>query len=275
MKEVPLSIIVPVSKDIKIIQCLESIDVRTEIVVVLNNDPSDEVVRAVQKDERVVSVHLDNQPCNLAKAFNRGVEKAKNEKILLTNSDCVFPAGLIESMSELLDEYEVVKSRVEFRFRTFDEFLVARLRYLFHHVYNDSLNLFGPGLGFRKKIIKSIGGYLFDEDMAWGEDGELSRRIHTVQLDVTFTGSNLVHAEEKVSHDLTMASRIGSGKRAADTKNQVSLSQGASRLALEILLDKKKQLRIALQQEQPAVAAYYFLWKIAYVLGYLKGNKRY
>jgi len=105
MKILPISVIVPVSTDIKIKQCLESIDEQVEIVVVLNNNPSTEVVNIVSSDDRCKAVAIKEAGCNLAAIFNKGIESASNQKVLLINSDCLFPPGLINKMSQILESY--------------------------------------------------------------------------------------------------------------------------------------------------------------------------
>lgn len=269
MEKLPVSIVVPVSKDVKIERCLDSVDVDAEIVVVLNNHPSRDVIDMVRRDMRAVLVFMTGDNCNLATAFNEGVAKTKHEKVILTNSDCVFPKGLIHTMVGLLDVHEVVKSRVEFEYKTFEEYLVARLRHLFHHVYNGSLNLFGPGLGFSKSMTDKIGGHLFDEDLAWGEDGELSRRIHDANLDLKFTDQYLLHAAERMPHDLMMAGKIGRGKRVRDMKSGVDLLPGALKVVEETVFDKRQYFKLACEQEGISVGTYLLLWRLSFLKGYM------
>ena len=87
-----LSIVIPVKDDIKITECINSIDEDVEIVVAMN-DPSDEIIDIVKK-LGVKSVHLPE--ANLSKAYNAGIEAATYDKVLLMDSDCIFEKGTLD-----------------------------------------------------------------------------------------------------------------------------------------------------------------------------------
>jgi len=268
MNKLPISIVIPVSKDIKIKKCLESIKDDVEILVVLNNNPSEEVVEIVKNDKRCISVFLNTTGCNLAKAINSGVEKAKNERIFIMNSDCIFSEEILRKANNALVNFEVAKAHIVFLHTTYLELLVARVRYLHNHVFNNNKSIFCPGMAFNKKIIGELGGYLFDEDMGWGEDGDLSRRIHKANLPYIFLKEEIMHAPESLSRDLKAAFRIGRGKRIRDYKDNISLLKGIKNMFLEIVLDKKQHIRISLKNERLMVTVYLLIWKIFYFLGY-------
>ena len=269
MSECDISVIIPVSKDIKIKECLASVDEDVEIVVVLNNNPSPWVIEMVNADPRCVAVFIPGCECNLALVLNRGVEAATKHKVVVMNSDCIFPLGLIRKMTALLDSYEVVKSRVSFAHRSFGEHLVAQARYLFGHIFNNRQNIFGPGMSFQKDIVPKVGGYLFDEDLGWAEDGDLSMRIHGAGLTHYFTTETILHAPEKISHDLYIAGRIGRGKRVRDYKNGIGFWMGAGLLVKNILFDENKHFALALKNSGLGVAIYLALWKFCFFGGYV------
>ena len=268
MNTLPLSIIIPVSKDIKIKKCLESIKDDTEILVVLNNNPSEEVMEIVKNDKRCISIFLDTTGCNLAQAINLGVEKAKNESIFIMNSDCIFSEEILRKTNTALVNFDVAKAHIIFLHTTYLELLVARVRYLHNHVFNNNKSIFCPGMAFNKKIIGELGGYLFDEDMGWGEDGDLSRRIHKANIPYIFLNEEIMHMPESFSRDLKAAFRIGRGKRVRDYKDNISLPKGIKKMFLEIVLDKKQHIRISLKNEKFTVTMYLLVWKMSYFLGY-------
>lgn len=273
MKLIPLSIIIPVSKDIKIKKCLSSIQDNLEIIVVLNNNPSQEVVDLVKDDKRCVPIFLDTAECNLAHVINTGVQKAKNEKIIIMNSDCFFPEGILDKININLNNFDIVKARISFLYDTFSESLVAKVRYLYNHIFNNKKNIFCPGLAFNRKIIKEVGGYLFDEDMGWGEDADLSRRIYEAQLSYLFMEDEIVHLPESIHHDLGTAIRIGMGKRMRDYKNNISPITGARAMFFDIFLDRYQHLRLSFEYEGLIVTIYLFIWKIFFFLGYFHHKK--
>ncbi len=263
-----ISVVVPVSKDIKMAECLQGIDEAAEIIVVLNNNPSREVYEIAKSDPRCIPIVVPGEGCNLALVLNRGVAAARNNKVLIMNSDCIAPVGLIRKMSDLLDSYEVVKARVVFLHGTFLEYLVAETRYLFSHNFNDRRNIFGPGMAFKKEIIPKVGGYLFDEDIKWGEDGDLSRRIHKAGIAHIFTSEVLEHSPETIGHDLRVAGKIGRGTRIRDYKRGLSFSAGLGSVLKSTLFDEKFHLRMAFKQDGFWIAAYLILWKIYFLFGY-------
>lgn len=268
MRTIPISIVIPVSKDIKIKQCLNSVRDNLEIVVVLNNNPSQEVMEIVGMDKRCIVVSLATAGCNLAQAINAGVKKAKYEKIVIMNSDCIFPEEILNKISACLDDIDVVKARVSFLHNTFLESLVAKVRYLYSHIFNSQKNIFGPGMAFNKRIINRVGGYLFDEDMGWGEDADLSRRIHKSQLPCLFLEEEIIHLPESIFHDLKIALKIGAGKRVRDFKDSIPFIIGVKDLFCGIILDKYQHLRLSFKHCGLIVTVYLLIWKMFYFLGY-------
>ncbi|MEK7478116.1 MAG: glycosyltransferase family 2 protein [Patescibacteria group bacterium] len=268
MESIPLSVIIPVSNDIKIKKCLSSVEGNPEIIVVLNNNPSKEVIDTTKEDKRCIPVFLTAKGCNLAQVINIGVQKAKNEKIVIMNSDCVFPNKILSKINFNLDRFDVVKARLSFLHNTFSESLVAKVRYLYSHIFNNQKNIFGPGMAFNKRIIEKVGGYLFDEDMGWGEDSDLSRRIYKAQLSFLFMEEEIVHLPESVWHDLKIAVRIGRGKRIRDYKDSISFLMGATNLFYSIILDRYRHIRLSLKHYGLLVTIYLLIWKAFYFAGY-------
>lgn len=266
----PISVVVPVSKDEKIKQCLESVDERVEIIVVLNNHPSARVVELIRLDGRCRVIRAEEEGCNLARVFNLGIASAGNRKVLLMNSDCVFEPGLIREACQRLDESAVVKARVSFESGRGSERLVAECRYLFHHVFQGGRKLFGPGLAFNKDICQAVGGYFFDEKMGWGEDGDLSKRILASSLEVAFLEKSVRHGREGVAHDLVIAYRIGKGNGLKDSR-MISIDRSILVKTGHLLTDHHRQLRLSYQRGGCLLLIYLLVWKIAFHCGYYLG----
>jgi len=272
MSKIKLSVIIPVSKDMKLEQCLESVDVSVEVIIVLNNNPSDGVRKIAESHsgQDFKLVHLGGRDCNLSKVFNQGIKNSSNEKILIMNSDCTFLKGQLANISDLLDSYDIVKTRICFNYDSYSEKLVSKMRQLFHEHFNDGKNLFGPGLAFKKSIKNKINGYFYDEDIAWGEDGELTKRINRTNLDILKLQSCIVHAPETIFHDLKVAVKIGGGKRVADAKANKAAVRGILSLILGNLLDSKRHFRISYKYFGVHLVCYLSAWKTAFLLGYLQ-----
>lgn len=264
----PLTVVIPVSSDRRLAQCLASIDEAVEVVVVLNNHPTSEVRRIVAVDQRVRIIDVPGSGCNLARVFNLGIEAASNNHVLLMNSDCVFPPGMIRRMLKLLERMDIVKARVRFAYCTFRQKLVADCRSLFHERFDGGRNLFGPGLAFHKRIRHQVGGYFFDEAMGWGEDGDLSKRIHNAQLSYTNIDQFIEHAPEGMIHDLRVAMCIGRGRRRLHVSSGISVWQTLIGDIIDTVFDRRRRFRDAWAAGGLLLCGYYGLWRIAVYAGY-------
>jgi len=266
-----LSIVIPVSQDFRLLDCLKSIDISSEIVVVFNNNPSRELIEASHKDQRVNPVIVNDIGCNLAKVFNIGIEASSHEYILLVNSDCIFLPGRLSAYFDELRIRPVVKGHIQFQSNSLTTRLVAELRFLFHEFFSERRSLFGPGLAFHRSISEKIGGYYFDEDMGWGEDGELSERIYASGLDVQhLPGYVLSHPPESMRHDLRVAYKIGYGEWIQHTKKGMKLIGAILTDIVNLFCDKRRRFRIAFLHGGFLLAAYLLVWKIAAHVGYYK-----
>lgn len=268
MEKLAITIVIPVSNDRRIGRCIESIDEDTEIIVVLNNNPTREVMEIVRMSKRCKIITMREEGCNLAKVFNEGIKSAIHNKVMLMNSDCIFQPGLIREASRQLDFHDVVKARVLFDYESRSQFLVSQCRYLFHHVFNEGKNLYGPGLSFKKSILNMIGGYYFDERMGWGEDGELSNRINFSSLKILILKHNVLHEKEGMVHDLKIAHKIGRGSGIKNREDGVSVIGAFIFDTRHILGDHKRQFRLAYKYSGLALLGYLLLWKIVFHLGF-------
>lgn len=268
MERIPLSVIIPVSKDLQIKACLESIDAPVEVVVVLNNQPSAAVVKIVEQDKRCRLIYVADKGCNLAKVFNIGIKAATYQKIVLTNSDCRFTPQLLRKIYFGLDDHEVVKAQVDFEHNNYGQFLVSESRRLFHQVFDSGTKLFGPGLAFRKEIVDKIGGYFFSEPMGWGEDGDLSKRIHQAGLKLLILEEKIKHGGESIIHDLRVAWKIGHGNRIKEKLAGVSYLRAFLADTRHLITDHHQQFRTAYHTGGFQLLFYFLLWKVAFHLGY-------
>ncbi|MFA6553281.1 MAG: glycosyltransferase family A protein [Patescibacteria group bacterium] len=268
MTPLSISIVIPVSFDRRLAQCLASIDEPVEVVIVLNNHPTPEVAAIAASDTRARIIRVPGSGCNLARVFNLGIEAATHDRVLLMNSDCIFPPGFIRRMAGLLEQSDIAKARVRFAHHTYRQKLVASCRTLFHHRFESGGNLFGPGLAFHKRIRSALGGYFFNEAMGWGEDGELSKRINNAHLPFVVSGEFIEHAPEGMLHDLRTALYIGRGRRRLHISKNISAHQTMVRDVADMLGDRRGHCREALALGGGPLCAYYVAWRIATYVGY-------
>ncbi len=158
-----LSIIIPVSTDLKIDGCLKSINKDVEVVVVLNR-PSKEVENLIKKwrmrKKRFYLKIISTKNKGISLARNIGVEKAKNEKILFIDADCILDKRCIGIINKRLNKYDVVKG----------EFVVGNKPQT-----RPSEDYFTPNLGIWRDVFFKLGK--FDENLTYAEDYDLSIRI--------------------------------------------------------------------------------------------------
>lgn len=250
-KKIPLSIVIPCADDIRIKQCLDSVDENVEIVVVLNG-PTKEVVEIVN-NYQVKKIRLPER--NLAKALNVGMEKARNLKVILVDSDCKFQKGAIKKLYKGLKENFVVKGKVIFESNSFLSRVIARTR---EYVYYNPPKPYNPFLGIRKDIKKYIKGYYFDELVYWTEDADLNTRLKQADVNVKYIFSAKVfHPPLTIRKDLRSSFRYGIGKRIRVEKGT---SNGIGTHVSNIMdIGSKKGVWSAV---------YYFLWNLVYASGY-------
>ena len=271
----PLSIVIPVSSDMRLLDCIASVDIPVEIVVVFNNSPSLGLISAVEKNPNIKTTVIEGHECSLAQAFNVGIEEATYDLILLTNSDCGFvPGQLRECFQKLHGGLSVVKGNILFKTNSLPTKLVAELRRLFHSGFEARFKkpLYGPGLAFHRSIKKDVGGYFFDEVMGWGEDGELSERIYNAGLQPYFLRSYLLtHPTENIRHDLKMAYLIGWGEWIQHKKvGGMTIGKAVCTDVLNLFGDRNRRFRLTLQKSGMLTAVYLLAWKLVAHWGYYR-----
>lgn len=78
--------------------------------------------------------------------------------------------------------------------------------------------MYTPGLAFKMSIKNKIGGYYFDNKVAWADDSEFSNRVEANGLKTHVEKrANLFHPPVDMSHDLAGAFLFGAKK--PETKN--------------------------------------------------------
>lgn len=200
-----ISIIIPVKDDIKIRDCVASIDEEVETVIVLNT-PSDEVREYVASLDCTVKEISEN---NLSRAYNVGIEASSYDNILLMDSDCTFDQGTIQKLYRGLEEAPLSKGRVNFASSSLMGRIIALSRE--YHV-SDIVNAYSPPLAFRKDIKIAICEHFFDEDLHWTEDHEFDQRVQKAGLKINYDPSATIqHGELTAKSDLRSAFRYGTG----------------------------------------------------------------
>lgn len=200
-----MSIVIPVKDDIRIKECVKSIDEEVETVIVLNT-PSDEVREYVESLDCTIEEIPEN---NLSRAYNVGIDASSSNNVLLMDSDCTFDPDTLRKLYGGLDKAPLSKGRVNFASSSLIGRVIALSRE--YHV-SDIVNAYSPPLVFRKDIREAIGGHFFDEDLHWTEDHEFDQRVQRAGLKINYDPTATIqHGELTAKSDLRSAFRYGTG----------------------------------------------------------------
>jgi glycosyltransferase involved in cell wall biosynthesis len=204
-----LSIVIPCRDDVRIKDCLASIDEEVEIVISLNGStPQVERIILEQASKRRLDIVRLQTP-NLAAALQAGSLAASSEAILYMDSDCQFLPGTIRRFRESLRRYEVVKGSIIFQSNSWLTAIIARSR---EHHTAERLTAYKPPLAVRCSIRERIGGYYFDERLHWREDSDLDCRIRQAGIPLYWDqDATISHPPLNIWQDLRSAHRYGVG----------------------------------------------------------------
>lgn len=155
---------------------------------------------------------------------NKGLELVKTIKVLITDSDTVFDKNCIKLMENALNKYDVVKAHIVFQNDgSLKSILIANLRTYFN---SKSSKMYTPGLAFKMSIKNKIGGYYFDNKVAWSEDSEFSNRVEKNLLKTYVEKkAKLFHPSVSLSHDLASAFLTGAKKLDTKTVSQIIINR--------------------------------------------------
>jgi GT2 family glycosyltransferase len=207
MNKYPISIVIPCSDDVLIKNCLDSIDVKVEIIVSLNR-PSRAVKDILIDYPQVKIIETDKQ--GIALAYNNGIEASDNEWILLMDSDCIFSPSSISKLWPTTSHFSVIKGKTIFLSTDFVSYIIAKVR---EFTTSDKVNAYSPPLLFNKKIIKHI-GYYFHPDLVWSEDGDFNNRVKSNNIPIAYVPeATILHKPLKLSQDIKSAFRYGIGRQ--------------------------------------------------------------
>jgi hypothetical protein len=256
-----LTIVIPLRDDPAIVRCVASVDSARARVLVVLNQPTDEIRRVVSGlDVDVVEAARAGGPG----ACEHGLQRAATDHVLFMDSDCVFRPGTVDQFVGAIGRAPFVKGRVVFGYRNRLERVVSTVR---------TIHTCGPSFVFKvplmvdRSVLGELDGFLFDRRLPWTEDYHLTARIRRQGLDVhRLPGAIVIHQPISPRLDLRRAFQYGLGH-----------AEG-QRLGLEGYRHSPRlRLRGTYAGLRPrfgrGVAVYGVLWTGAFVAGYRKGRK--
>lgn len=256
-----IAVVIPCADDMRLLNCLNSIDENVEILIALNG--ATKAVYQLVQEKRLRYCELPDR--NLGAACDVGVKAAHASSVLLMNSDCIFAPGTIRKLYEALSSSKVARGRVIFEVDDFLSRVVADAR---DFAYAHPDKAYQPALAFRKDVADSIGGYYFDGDIHWTEDADFSRRLKSAGIPVAYVSSAIVHHSPlSLKGDLRSAMRYGMGRRIAEEKRLVGTRPPYRPYPWRILALFQK-----ITQAKGLFAAAYTCgpWTFAFSMGYLR-----
>ncbi|MFK3905566.1 glycosyltransferase family 2 protein [Bacillus safensis] len=258
---IDLSIVIPAYNDPRLDECLKSIDIEVEIIVVLNG--ATKQVEDIAKKHNTTIVHLPTP--NLAKAYNEGIKSSNKNNVLLMDSDCIFRKGCIDKLYNMLYEHPLAKGRVLFAYQSYTEKIIATSR----HIHTAKKNAYSPPLAFRKNIVDQIDGYYFDEQIYWTEDYDFDARVRRADLSIGYVDSaQVIHPALTLLGDLKSSYNYGRGQ-ARGVQSKKDWYSPPSKL-LKSMIKSWTPLK---NRFGTGVAVYLSLWQIAFFMGFKKERK--
>lgn len=247
-----MTIVIPVADDIRLKDCLASIDEDVEVVISMNSPTP--AIREITKASGNRYCEIPEK--NLGAALDEGIKTATSERILLMDSDCTFNPGTIKLLYDGLDGYKLAKGRVLFQRKNYMSGLIAKAR---EYVISDVVNAYKPPLALKKSIVYDIGGYYYDRDIHWVEDSEFNSRVKKFGIPINYLqDATINHPPLTAFADLRSAFRYGIGKRIGVEKG---IMHGVGHFFRnEFDISKKKGLD---------TSVYMLFWNASYVSGYL------
>lgn len=168
-----ISIIVRCSDDWRVFECLNSIDVECDVVIGLtpNKQIEAEIIRLGYKCAM-------SEKGNPAATTLSALSLLKYHRVLLIDSDCVFFPGAIARLSQISNDYDIVRPKIEFESTDFSSHLTSLAR---NFQYEYCGFVYEPGLVVNlEQTLPKVGGYLFSPYAPFTPDGELDFRIRSL-----------------------------------------------------------------------------------------------
>ena len=256
--DLPLTIVIPCKDDRRVLECIASVDVDCEILVVVNGSSNAFVAEIGPALSTCGAIMECLQQANLSAALEHGVHAAGNDAILFMDADCLFEAGTIMQLYTALAsgrvDNAVFKGTVCFdagRGRLSK--LIARSR----HIHTTAPpTAFKPPLLVHRCLAQKIGGYFFDARLLWKEDADLDWRLRQAGITVTpIPDARIQHAALDIRADLRSNYRYGVGAALGE-------------LLSIPLTSPNRSLRLTFQHDGLAVASYMAIANLARAVGY-------
>jgi len=259
--KIPISIVIRCHNDHHVFDCIKSIDEEVEVIVSMTDNYK---IKKKLNELGIKSIIVPKG--NLSITSNCGMVIAKNDIIIITDSDTVFKKNSIRNVYNALGYYDAARFKVIFQYKkeSLTSIIVANAR---DFIYKKPL-FFTPGVAIKKSIIPKIGNFLFNNAVPWAVDADLTYRMSKAKIQIKYMKNSIIfHKPIKLKHDIKAAFRIGMGVK-------VSVRELSKRYKNKREIKKKlKAVKIEdyfklLEKKGILVMFYQILWDIFFFLGY-------
>ncbi len=209
-----ITVVIPVKDDFRTVECVESIDTDVNILVVFNGATKSFVksVKNALKNHKVMYKELPRP--NLSWALEYGTRNAPSNLVLYIDSDCVFVNGAIDQYKKVVKKYNTTENvfKGEVIFRKGKGYISKVIADSRSHHTAEVLTAYKPPLLVDKRIIKKVGGYLFDDRLVWREDSDFDNRVREAGITIIpVPGGDIAHDPISLKTDLRSTFRYGIG----------------------------------------------------------------
>jgi len=251
-----LTIAIPLSRDKRVFQCLDSIDMKCEVIVVLNGSYDKSIERRL--NERDIKI-LKMRKFSFSKFYNLIIKKSKFDKIFFMDSDCIFVKGALSKLNKKMKNFLIIKGKINFLYNSLQTYITAKAR---EFTTSDPPNLYIPGLIFNKKLFHKIG--FFNENINYCADAEMAKRIFKSGIKWKNEHISLInHDPVLFKEDLRSAFRYGIGIAERSSFDEINFMR-------RLLKDPWIYLANGIKIKGILVGLYLFLWSIVLNLGMTK-----
>ncbi|WP_369191294.1 glycosyltransferase family 2 protein [Streptomyces sp. R08] len=258
------SVVIALRDDLRILDCIDSVDEDVEIVLALNG-ATDEIRRVLREHPRPLTVTEIPDAGNLGAAYNAGAEAAGGRYLLLMDSDCTFAPGVVRMMAAAVATDPVVKGQVVYgESGSLMSRLTARVREYDEGEYVSALS---PPLIYDRAIVEHIGGYHFDGLIHWCEDREFDFRLQLAGIPVRHVPEARIFHDAQVGlQNMRSYFRYGVGEGIAQ---ETGVFTTPAVPVLWRLYEASRTLAGCARHKGIGAAAYYALLKAAFHTGTL------
>ncbi len=259
-----LSIVIRCGRDKEgLLRCLNSIDVPAEIVISAAQD-----AQFLNEPSFAQYTLAPHEYGNWSVAAETGLQAAKNNNIIIMDSDSRFASGAIVSIYNALKEgHLLVQPRVVFLIdNTWFSQLISNAR---SHENRYQPKAYSPGLGLKRaELIEKIGvdGHIYNQHVLYGDDGYVDQKAKTAGIDVYVAEDALIyHDPIKLKHELIDAFRFGQGEFQLEQNPTSVWTQVVQGLLNREARDYLKSARDAYGEK---TRYFILLWRLIYIAGF-------